>query len=66
MQYEAYYLGMKKIPENIDSADYPVVAADIFAREDPEDEEEDEDDEDEEEDEADDEDEEEDEEGYSE
>ncbi len=55
---------MRKIPEDTDSADYPVIAADIFAREDPEDEEED--DEDEEEEEADDEDEEEDEEGYSE
>ena len=57
-------LGMKTIPEYIDSPDHPVVAADIFAREEPDDEEEDED-EDEEDGEDNDEDEEEDE-GYSE
>ena len=36
-------LGMRKIPEYFDSADRPVVAADIFASEDSNDEEEDED-----------------------
>jgi hypothetical protein len=35
---------MRKIPEYFDSADRPVVAADIFVREDPDDEEEEEED----------------------
>ncbi len=62
-------LGMRTIPEYIDSPDHPVVAADIFAREEPDDDEEDEDEDEEDEDEEDGEDSDEDEqedEGYSE
>ena len=59
-------LDMNKSPEYFNSDDRPVIAADIFAREDPDDEEEDEDEEDEEEVEDNDEDEEEEDEGYSE
>jgi hypothetical protein len=54
-------LGMRKNPEYFDSADRPVVAADMFAREDPDDDEDEEDEEEEE-----DEDDEEEDEGYSE
>jgi hypothetical protein len=55
---------MRKIPEYLDSADRPVVDADIFAREDPDDEEDEEED-DEKEDREDNEDEEDEDEGYS-
>jgi hypothetical protein len=56
---------MRKNPEYFDSADRPVIAADIFAREDPDDEEEDEEEEEGEDDDEEEEEEEEDE-GYSE
>jgi hypothetical protein len=59
-------LGMRKIPEYFDSADRPVVATDIFVREDPDEEEDDEDEEDEEGEDNDEEDEDEEEDGYSE